>query len=71
MDREGTIKAFSELDSVTDLVFAVYTEKPTTAETVEPNARMLNWPGCGRCGSFLEREAAARHSAKTNTHQSH
>jgi nucleoside-diphosphate-sugar epimerase len=41
MDREGTIKAFSELDSVTDLVFAVYTEKPTAAETVEPNARML------------------------------
>jgi nucleoside-diphosphate-sugar epimerase len=41
MDREGTIKAFSELDSVTDLVFAAYVEKPTMAETVEPNARML------------------------------
>jgi len=41
MDREGTIKAFSNLDTVTDLVFAAYVEKPTMAETVEPNARML------------------------------
>ena len=41
MDREGTIKTFSELDGVTDLVFAAYVEKPTMAETVEPNARML------------------------------
>jgi nucleoside-diphosphate-sugar epimerase len=41
MDREGTIKTFSELDSVTDLVYAAYVEKPTMAETVEPNARML------------------------------
>ena len=41
MDREGTIKTFSELDSVTGLVFAAYVEKPTMAETVEPNARML------------------------------
>jgi hypothetical protein len=41
IDREGTIEAFSELDSVTDLVFAAYVEKPTMAETVEPNARML------------------------------
>jgi len=41
MDREGTIKALSELDSVTDLVYAAYVEKPTMAETVEPNARML------------------------------
>ena len=41
MDREGTIKAFSNLDAVTDLVFAAYVEKPTMAETVEPNARML------------------------------
>src|SRR6202167_1643680 len=41
MDRDGTIKAFSELDSVTDLVYAAYVEKPTMAETVEPNARML------------------------------
>jgi len=32
---------FSELDSVTDLVYAAYVEKPTMAETVEPNARML------------------------------
>jgi hypothetical protein len=40
-DRDGTIKAFSELDSVTDLVYAAYVEKPTMAETVEPNARML------------------------------
>jgi hypothetical protein len=36
MDREGTIKTFSELDSVTDLVYAAYVEKPTMAETVEP-----------------------------------
>ena len=41
IDREGTIKAFSNLDTVTDLVFAAYVEKPTMAETVEPNARML------------------------------
>jgi hypothetical protein len=41
MDREGTIRAFSNLDTVTDLVFAAYIEKPTMAETVEPNARML------------------------------
>ncbi len=41
MDREGTIKAFSNLDTVTDLVYAAYVEKPTMAETVEPNARML------------------------------
>jgi len=41
MDREGTTKAFSSLDKVTDLVFAAYLEKPTMAETVEPNARML------------------------------
>jgi nucleoside-diphosphate-sugar epimerase len=41
MDREGTIRTFSELDSVTDLVYAAYVEKPTMAETVEPNSRML------------------------------
>jgi nucleoside-diphosphate-sugar epimerase len=41
MDREGAIKAFSNLDTVTDLVYAAYVEKPTMAETVEPNARML------------------------------
>jgi nucleoside-diphosphate-sugar epimerase len=41
MDREGTIEAFSKLETVTDLVFAAYVEKPTMAETVEPNATML------------------------------
>jgi nucleoside-diphosphate-sugar epimerase len=41
MDREGTTKAFSSLNTVTDLVFAAYVERPTMAETVEPNARML------------------------------
>jgi nucleoside-diphosphate-sugar epimerase len=41
LDREGTTKAFSSLDQVTDLVFAAYVERPTMAETVEPNARML------------------------------
>src|SRR3984893_18072152 len=41
MDREGATKAFSSLNNVTDLVFAAYVEKPTMAETVEPNARML------------------------------
>jgi len=41
MDRERTTNAFSSLDKVTDLVFAAYVEKPTMAETVEPNARML------------------------------
>src|SRR5271156_3488400 len=40
-DREGTTEAFSSLNKVTDLVFAAYVEKPTMAETVEPNARML------------------------------
>src|SRR5713101_2896940 len=42
MDREGTIKTFSQLGSVTDLVFAAYVERPTMAETVEPNAKMLS-----------------------------
>jgi nucleoside-diphosphate-sugar epimerase len=41
LDREGTTKAFSSLNKVTDLVFAAYIEKRTMAETVEPNARML------------------------------
>src|SRR6195256_6759984 len=41
MDREGTKSAFSSLDQVTDLVFAAYVEKPTMAETVEPNSRMF------------------------------
>jgi nucleoside-diphosphate-sugar epimerase len=41
MDREGSIRSFSQLGSVTDLVYAAYVEKPTMAETVEPNARML------------------------------
>src|ERR1700688_4676564 len=41
MDRESTANAFSSLDNVTDLVFAAYVERPTMAETVEPNARML------------------------------
>jgi hypothetical protein len=44
MDREGTIKAFANLDTVTDLAYAAYVEKPTMAETVEPNARMLTNP---------------------------
>src|ERR1700691_964818 len=41
MDREGSIRTFSQLGGVTDLVYAAYVEKPTMAETVEPNARML------------------------------
>lgn len=41
MDRESTTNAFSSLDNVTDLVFAAYVEKPTMAETVEPNARRI------------------------------
>ncbi|GLU55231.1 NAD-dependent dehydratase [Dyadobacter frigoris] len=41
LDREATFKAFSTLDTVTDLVFAAYVEKPTMAETVAPNAKML------------------------------
>ena len=41
MDREGTKKAFSSLDKLTDLVFAAYVETPAMAETVEPNASML------------------------------
>src|SRR5882762_7155710 len=40
-DREGTTKAFSSLNKVTDLVFAAYVEKPTMTETVKPNAREL------------------------------
>jgi nucleoside-diphosphate-sugar epimerase len=35
------MQVFSDLSTVTDLVFAAYLEKPTMAETVEPNARML------------------------------
>src|SRR5260370_18688244 len=41
LDRECTAKVFSSLDKVTDLVFAAYVERPTMAETVDPNARML------------------------------
>ena len=41
LDSEGTTKAFSSLNKVTDLVFAAYVEKRTMSETVEPNARML------------------------------
>src|SRR6201984_3571894 len=41
LDPQSTTKAFSSLDNVTDLVFAAYVEKPTMAETAEPNARML------------------------------
>src|SRR6202795_4017908 len=40
MDREGTTKAFSSLDKVTDLVFAAYVEKPTRLKLL---SRM---PGC-------------------------
>src|ERR1700676_5162563 len=40
-DREGAIKAFSNLETVTDLIYAAYVEKPTMAETDEPNARMM------------------------------
>ena len=42
LDRDGTINAFSGLSTVTDLVYAAYVEKPTMAETVEPNAKMLS-----------------------------
>src|SRR6266446_1212687 len=41
LDREGTMEVFSKLSAVTELVFAAYVERPTMAETVEPNARML------------------------------
>src|SRR5271154_2522207 len=41
LDREHTREILTTLDTVTDLVFAAYVEKPTMAETVEPNARML------------------------------
>jgi len=41
LDRKGTMKVFSDLSTITDLVFAAYVEKPTMAETVEPNTRML------------------------------
>jgi hypothetical protein len=60
MDREGTIKTFSELDSVTDLVYAAYVEKPTMAETVEPNARM---PECSGIHSMPSPRATSRFSA--------
>ena len=39
--RGATKSAFSSLAEVTDLVYAAEVEKPTMAETVEPNARML------------------------------
>jgi hypothetical protein len=40
MDREGTIKAFSNLDTLTDLVYAAYV-RSRLCRNVEPNARML------------------------------
>jgi len=33
LDREGTRDVLSRLDTVTDLIFAAYVEKPTMAET--------------------------------------
>jgi len=39
--RGATKSAFSSLAEVTDLVYAAEVEKPTMAETVEPNASML------------------------------
>jgi nucleoside-diphosphate-sugar epimerase len=41
LDREGTRAILTKLDTVTDLVFAAYVEKPTMAETVEPSASMF------------------------------
>ena len=46
LDREGTMKVFSDLSTVTDLVFAAYVEKPTMAETVDLT------PGCLRIRSM-------------------
>ena len=46
MDREGTIKAFSNLDTVTDLVYAAFVEKPTMAETVAPKIRKAGFADC-------------------------
>ena len=34
LDREGTREILTKLDTVTDLVFAAYVEKPTMAETL-------------------------------------
>src|ERR1700680_4644883 len=55
-DREGTREVLSKLDTVTDLVFAAYVEKPTMAETVEPNARMLQ----NALDAFTAREVSLR-----------
>src|SRR5260370_343075 len=57
LDREGTREVLSKLDTVTDLVFAAYVEKPTMAETVEPNARMLQ----NTLDAFAARDVPLRH----------
>ncbi|HEV3342842.1 MAG TPA: SDR family oxidoreductase [Pirellulales bacterium] len=56
LDREGTRELLSNLDTVTDLVFAAYVEKPTMAETVESNARMLQ----NTLDAFATRDVALR-----------
>ncbi len=66
MDREGTKNAFSSLGGVTDLVFAVYVEKPAMAETVEPNASMLkNALGALAAGSVPVQRVALAGGAKS------
>jgi hypothetical protein len=47
MDRDSTIKAFSNLDTVTDLVYAAYVEKPTMAGPLSLAAALE------RIGGFL------------------
>src|SRR5258708_12344201 len=40
MDREATIKAFSNLHTVTDLVFPPYVATPTMPQTYKPTPRL-------------------------------
>ena len=66
MDREGTKNAFSSLGGVTALVFVAYVEKPTMAETVEPNARMLkNTLGALAAGSVPVQRVVLAGGAKS------
>jgi len=41
LDAEQTRRAFAELDEVTHVFYAAYQDRPTWAELVEPNLRML------------------------------
>src|SRR5258707_701893 len=57
MDREGTTKAFSSLDEVTDLVFAAYVEKAHDGGNCR--AQCQNVEKCARCSGLAQSTSSA------------